>query len=307
MERRLQIDRVVLRVAAASLAILLVLVAAFALAAFWFIARIDAESLRPILDLPAGASAYRAALAHAALIVGAGAGATMLIVIPASFVLAHVATRPLREARDRERRFAADAAHDLRTPLTRIASIAQAARRGDGDERDGALDAIASAALGAGGIVGDLLTLASTAQLSPAVTEPVDVGYLVRTVGTAFEAHRSGVRVDVDATDGVFVVGDEGRLRRLVQNLVDNAVRHARAQVTIGAAIAAHRVRITIDDDGEGVAPELAERIFDRAVGASGGLGLGLPICRWIARAHGGDVTFAGRSRFVVDLPRADG
>ncbi len=60
---------------------------------------------------------------------------------------------------------------------------------------------------------------------------------------------------------------------------------------------------IAVEDDGDGVAPELREKIFERFVTTTGGTGLGLPICRWIARAHGGDIHITAGSRFIVDLP----
>jgi signal transduction histidine kinase len=93
-------------------------------------------------------------------------------------------------------------------------------------------------------------------------------------------------------------------LQRLLANLVENALRHARARVSIEVGASADRATIAVDDDGNGVAPALREKIFERFVTTtSGGTGLGLPICRWIARAHGGDITLTTGSRFVVDLP----
>ena len=114
------------------------------------------------------------------------------------------------------------------------------------------------------------------------------------------------------------VEGDPHQLSRLVRNLVDNATRHARS--TIGLRLYAEdgQAVIEVADDGAGVPPEEADRIFERFVRldesrerATGGTGLGLSIVREIARRHGGDVVLSGSdgaggwsgARFVVRLP----
>jgi signal transduction histidine kinase len=280
-----------------------VVLIALGCAAFAFIARMDADALRPIIDLPDGAYVYRRALTRAALtIAGVEAGLVLLVAI-ASYALALLSTRPLREARERERRFATEAAHELRTPLARIATIAQAGRGGNDDERTAAFDAITRAALDASSLIGDLLTLARVEHVPSSLFEPVDVSQLVRDVALEFGTKRPGVQINVREVEGTFVEGDAVRLQRLFSNLVENAVRHAHTQVSIDVTAAAGRAKIAVDDDGDGVAPELREKIFERFVTTTTGTGLGLPICRWIARAHGGDVHLQTGSRFIVDLP----
>jgi signal transduction histidine kinase len=300
---RLQIDRVVLRVAAAYTAIVAVVLLALGAAAFAFIAHADADALRPIIDLPTGVGAYRHALTQAGLTIAAAELALLVVVAVAAYLLALVSTRPLQEARDRERRFASEAAHELRTPLARIATTAQGARGGTDAERDRALGAIAKMAIDASALIGDLLTLARVEHVPAGLFEPVDVGSLAREVAAEYGQARSGVRIAVSDGSGTFVDGDVQRLRRLLANVVDNAVRHARSNVSIEVARAGGRVTIAVVDDGDGVAPELREKIFERFVTTTNGTGLGLPICRWIARAHGGDIQAVAGSRFVVDLP----
>jgi signal transduction histidine kinase len=300
---RLQTDRVVLGTAAAYTAIVAVVLLALGGAAFAFIARIDAEALRPIMDLPDGAYVYRHALLQAGLTIGATEVGLLILVAIAAYALALVSTRPLREARERERRFATEAAHELRTPLARIATIAQAGRGGDDADRLRALDSITATALDASALIGDLLTLARVEHVPSSLFEPVDISSVVRSIAADFATTRPDVGIAVNEAEGAFVDGDIVRLQRLFANLVDNAVRHARTQVTIDVTAIAGRAAIAVDDDGDGVAPELREKIFERFVTTTSGTGLGLPICRWIARAHGGDIHLTTGSRFIVDLP----
>jgi signal transduction histidine kinase len=301
--RRLQIDRVVLRVAVAYTAIVAVVLLALSGAAFAFLCRVDADALRPILDLPDGAAVYRHALTQAGLTIAAIDVALLLVVAVAAYALAGISTRPLQEARERERRFASEAAHELRTPLARIATTAQAARGGTEDEREYALGAITKMAIEASSLIGDLLTLARVEHVPPSLFEPVDISSLAREVATEYGALRPEVNIVVNDGDGTFVDGDVQRLHRLLSNVVDNAVRHARRSVSIDVGSEGNRATIAVADDGAGVAPELREKIFERFVTTTSGTGLGLPICRWIARAHGGEIRVAGGSRFVVDLP----
>jgi signal transduction histidine kinase len=300
--RRLQIDRVVLRVAVTYTAIVAVVLLAISGAAYAFLARVDADALRPIIDLPEGAAVYRHALTQAGLTIAAVDVALLIVVAFAAYALAGISTRPLFEARERERRFASEAAHELRTPLARIATTAQAARGGSEAERERALGAIAKMAIDASALIGDLLTLARVEHVPPSLFEPVDLTLLAREVAAEYGAARPDVKIAV-AGDGTFVEGDAQRLHRLLANVVDNAVRHARSSVSIDVTNEGNRATIAVADDGEGVAPELREKIFERFVTTTSGTGLGLPICRWIARAHGGEIRVTTGSRFIVDLP----
>jgi signal transduction histidine kinase len=301
--RRIQIDRVVLRVAAAYTAVVAVVLLALGGAAFAFIARMDADALRPIIDLPEGADVYRHALTQAGLAIAAAEVALLVIVAIAAYALAQISTRPLHEARDREQRFASEAAHELRTPLARIATTAQAASGGTDADRARALAAITKMAIEASALIGDLLTLARVEHVPSNLHEPVDVSWLARDVAAEYGAIRPEIQIAVNDGTGTFVDGDELRLRRLLANVVDNAVRHARAGVSIDVTNSGTRATIAVEDDGDGIAPELREKIFERFVTTTNGTGLGLPICRWIARAHGGNITVTTGSRFLIDLP----
>jgi signal transduction histidine kinase len=103
----------------------------------------------------------------------------------------------------------------------------------------------------------------------------------------------------------VIIDGEEGRLRQLLRNLLDNAIEYAAASVTVTVGSRGQMAEVSVEDDGPGVEPALAKTLFERfARGAqSRGSGLGLAICRWVVQAHGGSITLEGRSRFVARLP----
>jgi signal transduction histidine kinase len=120
-----------------------------------------------------------------------------------------------------------------------------------------------------------------------------------------------GVQVATNGDEEVGLTGDATLLRQMVGNLLDNAVRHAEPDgyVSAGLERSADRVALRITNDGPGILAVDQARIFERFVrlGNSDGAGLGLPIARWIAEAHGGtlelDGSGPGRTTFVVTLP----
>ena len=275
-------------------------------AAYWLLAGRYHDLLQPILATDVGRGVYEAELRRTALALALLDLPLLLLVGAASYGLAVISVRPLVAAREREARFAAEAAHELRTPLARIASIAQTARElGENDPRDDALARIAATAVDASGTISDLLALVRQERVAPKLSEPVDLGALAR---SAVDGARSdGVAYDVATGADCWVEGDERRLRRLAENLLENASRHARAHVRVAVAPDGPRVALSVEDDGPGVPAALRDRIFERFVRADDderGSGLGLAICRAIARAHGGDVVLEDRNRFVARLPR---
>ncbi len=285
----------------------MLVLAALDLAAYAYLARAQADLLQPVLVLPEGQAAYAAALRRDALGLALLDLPLLLVAGGASYALATLSVRPLVAAREREAHFSAEAAHELRTPLARIAALAQSAQGGGGDPRDAALERIAALAVDAATTVGDLLALVREERLAPRLAEPVDLGGLARAAAAAYA--RPGIRFEPAIDDGCWIVGDERRLRRLAENLLENAVRHARSVVRLRVAPEGARAVLAVEDDGAGVPAALRERIFERFVRAGDddvGSGLGLAICRTIARAHGGDVVLEERNRFVARLPRLD-
>jgi signal transduction histidine kinase len=302
---RVLIARVVARLCASYLAILVVLLAILDGVAFWWLAGREHDLLQPILFTDVGRSVYDDVMRRTALGLALLDVPLLLLAGVASYVMAIVSVRPLVEAREREARFAAEAAHELRTPLARIAGLAQSARAaGDEGARDAAFARIAALAVDASGTISDLLALVREERVAPKLSEPVDLGAVAR--AAADGVHSDGIAHDVDASEGCWVEGDERRLRRLADNLVENANRHARARVQVRVAREGARVALSVEDDGPGVPAAMRERIFERFVRADDderGSGLGLAICREIARAHGGDVVLEDRNRFVARLP----
>jgi signal transduction histidine kinase len=211
----------------------------------------------------------------------------------------------LEAARAGERRFLADASHELRTPVTTLlGNVEYAARHGADPE---VLEELVRDARRLARLVDDLLTLERAGGSSGSSGAVVDVAGVVREVASGYDG-----RVVVAASpggDALFVRGDGGELARAVENLIENALVHGPADgsVTVSLAGAGGRVLLTVRDEGPGPDPGDAERLFERFwrgpdSSARPGSGLGLAIVAAIAERHGGAVTVDG-SAFTVDLP----
>ena len=216
-----------------------------------------------------------------------------------------------------QRRFISDASHELRSPLASLRQFAEVARSHPDRVTGGELsEAILDEGARLERLVDGMLTLAKADEHTLAVPRrPVDVDDLVLSEVRRLKS-ASGLRIDASAVGPARVVGDAGLLAQLVRNLVDNACRHAAGAVRIELLETTDSVILAVDDDGEGIAPEQRERVFDRFVRLddarareSGGSGLGLSIVREIAAAHGGGVVALasrlGGARFEVSLPVA--
>ncbi|MEU9603181.1 HAMP domain-containing sensor histidine kinase [Streptomyces sp. NPDC048057] len=214
------------------------------------------------------------------------------------------------------RRFVADASHELRTPLAAIQGYLQLYDRGmlrSPAERERALARMTAEAERMGRLVSELLTLARLDGLEgrPEVHRlaPVDLGRLARDATDDLAAQQRERRVAVREEDGpAFVLGDEATLRQLVGNLLANVRVHTPvdADVTVELSSAPDgAVRLRVADEGPGMAPDDADRIFDRFFRAGGGVGsgLGMSIVRAAADAHAATVevtTAPGRGLAVV-------
>ena len=231
----------------------------------------------------------------------------------------------LQLAQDRQRRFVSDAGHELRSPAT---AIRQQAEVGLAHPGRTSTDELARTVLAEGRrleqLVEHLLWLArddergSAGQLPTAGSRPVDLDDVV--LEEAARA-RPGARVAIDtaAVSAGAVRGDAEMLRRMVDNLLDNAVRHATGNVRVGLRDdESGTVRLSVDDDGAGIPAADRDRVLERFVRLddartrdAGGSGLGLAIVRATARSHGGEVTVGtsvlGGARLEVALPSLDG
>jgi signal transduction histidine kinase len=223
--------------------------------------------------------------------------------------------RPVEEAAERERRFVADASHELRSPLTRIRSeievdLAHPERADLAATQRSVLEEATALEL----LVDDLLHLArSDAGRAPAVDAAVDLDDIVlRHVARLRPDGR--VRVDASDVSAAQVRGDAAALDRAVANLVDNAARHATTTVTLTLAEHDGAAVLGVGDDGPGIPVDRRDVVFERFARlddarsrTTGGTGLGLAIAREVARHHGGDVTIdaehADGARFVLRLP----
>lgn len=221
----------------------------------------------------------------------------------------------LEDAITRQRKFVADASHELRGPLTSIRMALEVDLAHPGDARP--LDTeqqVLEETIALQRLVDDLLHLArSDARAPVAVHEVVDLDDIV--FREARRAAERGARtVDVSGVAAVQVVGDPSMLGRAIRNLIDNAERHAASTITLTLSDDGGHVRLTVTDDGRGVAPPDREHIFDRFARLddartrdAGGSGLGLAITRAIVEEHGGTVTLTDSqpTTFTIELPGA--
>jgi signal transduction histidine kinase len=224
----------------------------------------------------------------------------------------------LEEARDRQRRFVSDAAHELRSPVTTIRQHAEVAlSHPDGTRLDELAQVVLEEDLRLQRVVEDLLLLSKIDEGTLRLRiETVDLDDLVFEEGERLRG-TTDLRVDVGDVSAGRVVGDKTQLARLVRNLADNAVRHARSTVALSLSETVPHVVLAVDDDGSGIAPPERKRIFERFVRLdeardrdSGGSGLGLAIVAEIAAAHGATVVALdgplGGARLEVRFPRSD-
>jgi signal transduction histidine kinase len=203
----------------------------------------------------------------------------------------------LDRARARQRAFVADAAHELRSPIASLRTQLEVAEH-VGEPAPGAdlraeVDRL-------GRLVDDLLLLARADEGDPGLRrrEPVELASLLAEAA----AGCAGARVPVvpPAGDPQWTIGDPAGLRRVVDNLLSNAVRYAGTRVILSLRRAGQRVLISVADDGPGIPPADRDRVFQRFTrldGArardAGGAGLGLAIVQELVRMHGGSVTLA--------------
>jgi signal transduction histidine kinase len=216
----------------------------------------------------------------------------------------------LQEAAGRQRRFVADASHELRSPLASLRTQLEVGRDYAHRDDDGIDDQLAEVER-MERLVGDLLLLAKTDERRLVVrSRPVDLRGVV--LDEAERARAQGrVRFDTAAVTAATVNGDAEGLARVVRNLLENATRYARERVELTLAEHDGRVELSVADDGPGIPAEARERVFERfarldegRTRGAGGAGLGLAIVRELVQAHGGSVTVGGGARFVVTLPR---
>lgn len=205
--------------------------------------------------------------------------------------VADVLDRSARQISDllrRERDFASDVSHQLRTRLTalqmRLEEIALAEDESVRAEAGAALEQVERLS----GVIDDLLAQARQKRASSATD--IDVAQALRIVvdERAPAIKRLGRQVVIDSEPDLLACATIGRLQQVVGVLVDNALEHGRGTVTVAARRANQHVVVEVTDTGEGVAADLVPRLFQRGVSGAGGTGLGLALARALAEADGG-------------------
>jgi two-component system, OmpR family, sensor kinase len=220
----------------------------------------------------------------------------------------------LRRSFVRERRFVADASHELRTPVAVIKTELENALRA-GSRPDPALAAALEECDRLAQLAEDLLVLARSADGElPVRPERLPARALLEGVRDQFvdRAARQGREIRVDAGDGIVLRGDPLRVRQALGNLVDNALRHGSGEVALVAANGAGVVELRVSDAGPGFGDEIAGRAFERfargdAARTRGGSGLGLAIVRAVAEAHGGAARIVPGDGATVSLTLPQG
>jgi len=280
---------------------------------------LDDGAIQVVLDLSRDHLQRTRLLEALALVGGLG-------LLPAAGIGAWLGRRavvPMAGALARQRRFVADAGHELRTPVTLLstrAQLIQRALRAQGDVASD-VDRLVLDADHLAAILDDLLLAVDPREhRAPEVVDlAVVVGRAVETSGV--EAHERGIRIALHRTGTTKVLGSATSLARAVTALLDNAIRHARSEVTVEVRADRAQVELDVTDDGTGIAPEVLPTLFDRfATGTATApdrpttgrrrYGLGLALVSEIAARHRGTVTATSTghgARFRLALPAVPG
>lgn len=244
----------------------------------------------------------------------------MLAQIQRAMASSESSAEQARTSEERMRRFITDASHELRTPLTTIRGFAELYRQGAARDVEMLMSRIESESRRMGLLVEDLLLLARLDAQRPLERHRVDLLALATDAVHDAQSIAPRRRIRMEVFDGPGtpeVLGDEARLRQVLSNLVANALQHTPedAGVTVRVGTDADHTVLEVRDEGPGMRPEDAQRIFERfyradssRARASGGTGLGLSIVDSLVYAHGGRVTVTTAPGqgccFRVSLPR---
>ena len=285
-------------------------------------------ALAPTFDLgpeltneQAAEVAYRATVEQIRVALIVADLGVVAVVGGAAWILASRTLRPISEAHARQRRFVADASHEMRTPLAAIRASAEGALASpaSADELRVALGVVVESADRLSRLTNDLLLLARADEL-PADQRalPVDLSVVVAETLEAFAvAHPKLPRVQAILGADLRVIADPDEIGRIVANLVDNAYRYTPGEgrpPRIVTRLAERDALVEVHDDGPGIAAVDLERVFEpfsrlhAHAGTPEGSGLGLAIARSLARRNGGQLTAISGpgkgSTFRLALPR---
>ena len=244
--------------------------------------------------------------------------AAFLLLLGVSVILARWATEPMERAWGQQRQFLSDASHELKTPLTVILSNAELLSALPLEERPARwTDNILSESQQMKRLVEEMLTLARADNLAQsAVLAEVSLSDVAEDCALAFEpvAFEAGKPLEYHVAEGVTVLGDGDKLRRLVSILLDNAVKYGAEGGTITLALerTERQARLMVSNPGEPIPAEQLGRLFERfyradaSRGEKSGFGLGLSIAAVIAQEHKGTLKAESGgegTRFVFAMP----
>lgn len=227
------------------------------------------------------------------------------LVFLASLSITQRALVPIKKAWEKQIEFTADASHELRTPLAVIQTNLEAAMdepKATIQDKKRWLKNIEAETNSMTRLVDDLLTLSRGDSNQKTLEHEVfslDEALLEAIIPMLPYAKTAGMEVHIDIAKDISFVGDRGRIKQLVVLLVDNAIKYSGGtDIMISAGKLGKHVEIIVSDNGEGIAKEDLDKLFDRFYRADkartrecGGSGLGLSIAKWIAEEHGGKIT----------------
>ncbi len=245
-----------------------------------------------------------------------GGGAAVIFFV-CSYLLSGLITAPVERAWKEERRFLSDASHELKTPLTVILSSADLLAPSAQGEQRGYVDNIQAEGQRMRSLVEDMLTLARTENgAQKAAFTRVDLSDLVMDAALRFEpvAYEAGRELTYQVEPELSLWGDPAQLRQLPGILLDNAIKYGDACQPVRMSLTRQEKNavLTVENSGPAIPAERLPHLFDRFYRADesrsdhGSFGLGLPIARAIAQAHGGSIRCQSDetvTRFVVTLP----
>ncbi len=218
-----------------------------------------------------------------------------------------------------QQRFVADVSHELRSPLTAVRGNLDLLKRGAADDaadREQMIEAMDSEIARMSRLVDDLLLLARQDSGVPMAKQPIELDTLLLEVYRQAQVIAKGVLVTLGAEDQAIIVGDRDRLKQVLLNLVDNAIKYTPqgGKVTLSLTKETDWVKIAVHDTGIGIAPENIPNLFDRFYRVdkarsrdAGGTGLGLSIAKSVVDAHNGRIVVESQlgkgSTFTIWLP----
>ncbi|GAA3814801.1 PAS domain S-box protein [Nocardioides panacisoli] len=218
----------------------------------------------------------------------------------------------LSHAAEDQSQFLGVTAHELRSPVGVLGGSAELLRRHWPDlpdeERVELLDGMTSSAARLQRLLKDLLTASRIRSSSIELKQSdVDLAGALERIARSIGRARPGEDIELRVPPDLTVVADPDRFAQMVENLLDNALRHGAAPVVVEARPHHVTVDILVTDSGAGVTDAMRDRLFERfATSSEGGTGLGLYIVRALARAHGGDANYLpDDGAFVITLPLA--